>query len=270
MFMRKIIEQITSYIRTSDYLNGVFVEISGIVIELLLLSILLPLFLYIYKLRKSRQSRMIASFYLFQVFHNVSRNFLSMASIEDPFPILLEELATNSDFKIYSNNMYGNLENILFVLNNKVFTENILKQELQKKDLNSISKFRNSIQESLDELDRLISMYINIPKTKDLLFKVRLMFYPVRDIILNLENAKKQKSEMQISSSILNLEKIGPIVTDEMLIIFKKERKIIDTIQKHQALIGNISLVTILLPIEVSKRIVSRVVLIFRKLKKAR
>jgi len=267
MLINKILQQFTTYAKTPDYLNGVFVEITGIAIELLLISILLPLILYLYQLRKSRQSQMIANFYLFQVFHKVARNFLSMASIEDPLPILFKELVKNNDFKIYSNYMYGNLENILFVLNSKVFTEGSFRKELQKKDLNNISKFRKTIQESLDELDRLISMYINIPKTKELLFNVRLLIYPIRDIIVDLEKAMQQSSEALISKSIWDLEKIGPIVTAEMMRIFAKERKVIDSIQKHQIWMGNIYLVAVILPIEVAKRAAAKVISFFRIIK---
>jgi hypothetical protein len=260
MLINKIFQQLAAYAKTPDYVNGIFVQITGTAIELLLLSILLPLIIYLYKLRKSRQSRMIANFYLFQVFHKIARNFLSMASIEDPLPILLKEMINNDNFKIYSNYIYGNLENILFVLSSKVFTEGSFGQELQKKDLDSIKYFKITIQESLDELDRLISMYVSIPKTKELLFNVRLLIYPIRDVMENLEKAMVQSSQTSISKSIWDLESIGSSVTNEMMRIFSKERKVIDSIQKHRIWMKNAYLLVVLVPIEVTKRATVKVI----------
>lgn len=115
-----------------------------------------------------------------------------------------------------------------------MFSNGSFSSELQKKDLDDINQFRKIAQESLDEIDRLISMFISVPKTKELLFQMRLLVYPLRDVIENLEKAMQQSSEVLLCSAVFDLERIGSTATIEMEKVFSSERKVIDSVQKHR------------------------------------
>ena len=116
MFLSRISEEYALYFGTQDYIRGVLVEMTGIVIEVLVLSITIPIILHVTRRIRTRPIRLAADFYLFQVFHKIARIFLDMAAVSDIRPILEEEMSKNRQFLIVSHPLYGNLENVLFVL----------------------------------------------------------------------------------------------------------------------------------------------------------
>jgi len=59
----------TAYIGSEDFFNGISVEIGGIIIEIILLSILIPLFIWIYKYKSNRRKKANAIALLFDLFH---------------------------------------------------------------------------------------------------------------------------------------------------------------------------------------------------------
>ena len=74
---------------------------------------------------------MVITISLLQVFHNLITLYLEMASVIDQLSILLEEQNRNPNFPIYSNYLYGNLENKLFILK-KVLQEGTFEGEFRK------------------------------------------------------------------------------------------------------------------------------------------
>ncbi len=234
MLLQDLLNHLNEYIKSTEYLKGIFVEITGVAIEILLIVILIPVFLHIYNLHKFRQIRFIANFYIFQVFHKISRMFLSMSSIEDPLPILLKEMEKNNSFMIYSHYIYGNLENIFYVLRSNVFSGDLLQTQLSKKGINKLKEYEETTRGAIDEIDRLTMMFMSVPRTRDLLFRIRLLIYPIRDVIENLIDSIDKKSEGLRRKSLYDLERIGATATFEMEKVFQKERKIIDSIMTHR------------------------------------
>ena len=109
MFIARLISEFGEYYHTSDYVRGVLVEITGTLIEVLLLSITVPIILYFVRRARTRPIRFMVDFYLFQIFNQVTRMFLRMASIGDLQLILLEEQRRNPNIEIFSHFVYGNL-----------------------------------------------------------------------------------------------------------------------------------------------------------------
>ena len=240
MIIKKIIQQFDVYSKTPDYINGVIVEITGIAIEILLLAILVPIFLYLFKLWKSRRTRFIGNFYLFQIFHKISRIFLSLASIKDILPLLLKEMEEAPGFEIKSHYIYGNLENVFFVLKSYVFSDPALLETVRPKELDEIRELGLKAENIINEIDRLISVFIAVSKTKNLLFEIRLRFYPIRDALLYLENAIQDRSEAMLRKTCYDLETIGSSITYEMENVFIKERKLIDSYMRNVSLRHNL------------------------------
>ena len=119
-----------------EYSHGLIVTLTGIAIELLLLLIAIPIIVHIIRRIRTRPIRANIDFYLFQFFHRITRMFLSMASMKgysDYESILRNEQKKNPNFEILSHRIYGNLENIIFVLRT-IFANGTFAPELKKKN----------------------------------------------------------------------------------------------------------------------------------------
>lgn len=60
---------VEKYLWSDDYINGVIVEVSGIIIEIALLSILVPTVIYLYNLRKKRRDKAAGIGILFDMYN---------------------------------------------------------------------------------------------------------------------------------------------------------------------------------------------------------
>jgi len=217
------------YARTLEFSQGLYVEIAGILIEIALLVITIPLVLHVYNRFRTRRLRHLATFYLFQIFHEVADIFLDMASVEDIHKILGEELSRNPHFLIYGGGLYGNLENKLFVFK-KVVDEGRLATEYDKKSIEDFRRYRGIAQGCLDEIDRITSMISSIPSTQERLFRLRMLVYPLRDKMAWIEEAF-DAGQVPFRSDGYEMAKIAGVMADSMEGIFRKDRKLVDSVQ---------------------------------------
>jgi hypothetical protein len=130
--LRDFVRDFSEFAKTSHYLHGVYVALTLILIQILLLSWSVPIAIYVYRRFRTRHLRVVITISLFQVFHNLITLCLEMASVIDKLSILLEEQNGNPNFPIYSNYLYGNVENKLFILK-KVLQEGTFEGELGKR-----------------------------------------------------------------------------------------------------------------------------------------
>lgn len=212
-------------------------EMTGIVIEVVLLSILVPLVLYLVHKLRTRYIRSMVDFYLFQIFHKLTRMFLDMASINDIMPILIKEMEKDPEFKIFAHKFYGNLENILFVLNDTFCQHDVFRKEIEKKSLEDFVRYRDISERCLEEMDRLITMLIGLPRIQGELFNMRILVYGLRDM---MEKAIQEVDKVGQDSSRTKFFYSYDVATQAILLtkiigtIFNKRRKLIDSIMKHK------------------------------------
>ncbi|MFA4918193.1 MAG: helix-turn-helix transcriptional regulator [Thermodesulfovibrionales bacterium] len=236
MFITRLITEFGEYHYTPDYVRGVLVEITGILIEVLLLSIAVPVIFYFVRRVRTRPIRAMVDFYLFQIFHKVTRMFLRMASISDLMPIIAEEQKHNPKFEIYSHFVYGNLENILFVLKRTFAKGDTFRTEVDKRSIDDFKEFRTISDRCLEEIDRLAAMLVGVPDIQQELFQMRILVYPLRDlydeVITDIKDSEKEPFRRNLHS--YDVQQQAEQLTTIIDSIFTKRRKLIDSMMKHQ------------------------------------
>jgi hypothetical protein len=235
MIFRKLVQEFVEYSQTQDYVHGVFVELTGTIIEIILLLILLPIVLYIIRKFQTRRVRATVDFYLFQIFHKVTGILLAMMSTEDISPILEEEQKKDRKFVIFSHHPYGNLENKLFVLNKLLSEKEKFRQELKKRTLDDFEKYARICEKCMDEVDRLITIFVRLPGAQKDLLNTRAAIYPLRDITYQIieDIRRSDKEPDKWSIDIYSVEKFAKGLIKFIGITFQKRKKLIDSAWKH-------------------------------------
>lgn len=232
MSLEAIIHEIQRFVQTKEYLDGLIVAFCGVVLEIIILLIAIPVVINIMHRIQTRKTQAIVDFYLFQMFHKITRMFLSVACIDDIRPILEEEQKKNPNIEIYGHFIYGNLENILFALK-KVLSENdTFRKQIMIKTLQDFNKYAGICEKCIDELDRLTAILVTLPKVQKELFEIRLLFYPLRDIIYALIEHISDKVGFEIRT--YDLQRVAQKTTERIDIIFKKRRNLIDSMVRYR------------------------------------
>ncbi len=240
ILLSRFLSEYLGYYHSQEYMRGVLVEMTGIVIEIVILSIAVPLILYFVHRYRTRHIRFMVDFYLFQIFHKITRMFLDMASINDISPILEKEMTKDPTFVIFAHRVYGNLDNILYVLKNTFSDNDTFRMEIDKKSLEDFVRYRAIAERCLEEIDRLTVMLIPIPRVQEELFKMRILIYELRDMIEQTIEAINQ-SEDKIFHLYLFDEQAAHL-TQIINSIFNKRRRLIDSTMKHRKWFSNIRL----------------------------
>jgi hypothetical protein len=234
----RLLSEYRGYYQSQDYMRGVLVEMTGTAIEIVILSITVPLIFYFVHRHRTRPIRFMIDFYLFQIFHKITRMFLDMASINDIIPILEKEMAKDPTFVIFSHRVYGNLDNILFVLKNIFSDDGKFRMEVDRKSLEDFARYRVITERCLEEIDRLTVMLIPIPRVQEGLFGMRIHIYKLRDMVEQVIEAIS-KSEDKIFH-LYRFEEHADRLTQIINIIFNKRRRLIDSTMKHRKWISTI------------------------------
>lgn len=160
--------------------------------------------------------------------------FLDIADVKDIQPILIEEMKHNPKFMIFSHFIYGNLENILFVLKKTFKERESFKLAIENKSLSDYEKYASICKKCLDELDRLTLMTSGLPRVQEELFRMRALIYPLRDLMENAA-AEIEKGDDKYSKSFRtsDVQKLAQKLTEVIEIVFNKRRKLIDSMMKH-------------------------------------
>ena len=230
MIVTTLIHKFYEYSQTTDYSHGVMVEITGIVIEVVSLSIVIPIIFYIVQRIRTRHIRATADLYMFQIFHKITRMFLNMVAVDDIMPLLIEEKIINPNFKISSHRLYGNLANILFALRKIFEDKGSVKKKLGKITLSDFSKYAITADKCVEETERLTAMLSSLPKVQVTLFRLRGILFPLRDciqeIIKDIHNGEKVDT--------YDLMEYIKQLTACLNTIFLKRKKLVDSMFNHQ------------------------------------
>jgi hypothetical protein len=248
MFISRLIDEFAQYYGTQEYIRGVLIAITGIAIQIVILSIALPVILYFIRRFRSRQTRFMVDFYLFQIFHKIADIFLDMLGIASPrdlMPLLFGEMEKNSDFKIFNHYRYGNLENKLFLLKKMIcdgFKSPIsLASELPKKTVEDFERYHLVCENCLREIDSLTAMLISDHAISKELFKLRVLIYPLRDVIGGVVTEMKGPQNSNFYIIQLQFRLAGTMITaiDK---IFIKRKTLIDSVTTHDIWKNNVKL----------------------------
>jgi hypothetical protein len=237
MLWDKASNAINQYLGTQDYFNGVLVEITGIAIETVFLSILIPIIIHLTNRGKTRNFHSTLDFYLMQMYHNVLDTFIKMQSIDDIMPLLVTELAEGRINEIASHNMYGNLENKLYLVSKLINEKTSFIRNLASHNQLNANGFRLDFERILSEIDRLITISTFCPSKQEELFKLRILFYVLRDAMKNIEKELASDHKSIFEHRINELYKLTESIVIAITFDFKERRKLIDSRIKHEELI---------------------------------
>ena len=231
-----MIRQFVEYSRTEDFARGVFVNLCATGIELLVLSVMIPVIVYFVRRIRTRRIRFEVNFYLFQVFHKIARMFLDLASVSDPMPILTAELEKNPKFEIYSHFAYGNLENILFVLRKVQSDSETYVKEIESKSVEDFLRYAGVCDKCVEEIDRLTAMVGILPKVQEDLFEMRMLVYPLRDMMEGVAEVirKSEKKPYRRQLHIDDVKNMTHALTIAMGEIFSKRRRLVDSMIRYR------------------------------------
>ena len=231
-----MIDELFKFVQTPEYFHGLIITLTGIAIELLFLLIAIPIIVHIIRKIRTRPIRANIDFYLFQFFHRITRMFLSMASFnyfQDYDSILSNEQKKNPNFKILSHRIYGNLENIIFVLRT-IFADGRFAQELRKRTLDDFQEYASICEKCMDEIDRLAAILVVLPKVQQALFEFRMVVYPLRDFIYDEIRVFKSTAEgTQPSHDYYTLQQLAKGIVEIIDKTFQERRKLIDSMMKR-------------------------------------
>lgn len=237
MFLSNLIKEYSLYVGTPDYWRGVLVEITGIVIEVCLLSITIPIVLHLVRRMQTRPIRIAVDFYLFQVFHKITRMFLEMANASDIKPILAEETRRNNKFVPTSHPLYGDLDDILFVLE-MIFAKDSFRAEVNKRSAEEFEKYHDTVVRCIDEIDRLAAMSSQIPGLQNEIFSMRMLAYPLRDVLDDVIKALRASDpdSHRKKFAAADVHVLAERVTEGIGTIFQNRRKQIDSVISFRVL----------------------------------
>ena len=102
-----------TYSQKPEYIEGLFVEVSGMLLDILLLTILLPLLIWLYQLRAKRQALRIASFLSLQFIRNCVVLLLKAGGIASLREVLDYELEKGRLTEQFIHDVYGNTTDLL-------------------------------------------------------------------------------------------------------------------------------------------------------------
>lgn len=227
-----IFSKYLEYCQTQDFVQGLFVEITGILIELVVFSLIASVIIYCYHQIKTRQLRSMIDFYILQIFNKINDILLDMSSIEDVMEFLFREMANNKSISIFKHNYYGMLENILFVLKNSCLKDNRLRENIKNKTINDFNRYLDISVRCLDELDRITMIASGVVKAQEDLFRIRILIYSLRDIIERVISKIEKSDGRPLEPGLMfyDVIKWAENYTEIAGVIFTKRRKLIDSI----------------------------------------
>jgi hypothetical protein len=195
--LEAIFREIQRFVQTKEYLNGLIVALSGIVIEVIFLIIAIPIFLKIIGRIQTRQIRAQADFYLVQIFHRMIHMLLVMGGIDDVTPILRAAQMRNPRLKMTNKLVYRDLEKMIFAFK-RVFIEpkreGKFMMEIEKRKVHDFQRYTDTCYKCIEEIDRLAAIYINVPTVRKVLFNVRLLLYPIYESMYRVTSDTRPRS----------------------------------------------------------------------------
>jgi len=180
------------YIKTDDYVEGLFVELSGLFFEVIIIVILVPILINIITKFNLRYNVFLANFYTIQIMHSVIDLLLEhfcTINESERHKILLKQLKKDKKFFYGSHPFYGNIENKIFIL--KYAYENKKYKQYADLDFQTMELALSDTNNILNEIDQQMGTFSQLTKQLKVLFGIRIMVYGFRDCLntrINISN----------------------------------------------------------------------------------
>ena len=177
-------DEIERYILTEEFRQGVYVEVAGMTIDIVLLAILVPFVIWIVNVRKRSRANSMASFYTLQFIRSSVELLLKVGGAKNIPKLLDEELVAGRIQSLTSDVVYGNTENLFQLLKHRMGDGRHVEGHklLTEADIGSL---RSTASELLDKLDHYVFLFnsVGLPAYSEEFFNARMIIFPLRDYL---------------------------------------------------------------------------------------
>lgn len=232
--LNSFLEEFPNYFGTQDYIRGVLVEMTGITIEVILLSILVPGVLLIHHHFRTRPLRVHAQFYFMRVYNRIAAIFLDLSSFvtfKDILPILLDELEKNPKSKILRHGFTYSLGEKLLVLSRLLSDENAYLKHIQSKRAGDFERYSSICKECDVDIAQLIVLSA-LPRIQEELFRVQQLLSAIREFMD--DSAKRTENEGLDLYTSREIVKMVGVITRIIEKDYREREKLIASVRHFQ------------------------------------
>ncbi len=244
-----MIYEIFRQLGTKEYYSNLAAEFTGLLIEILVLTVSIPLFIYIINQFKFRRIRLILRIEILKLYSTLTSAIVDFVLGPSKFKELTS-ITCNDDFKYVSNHeYYDQLDNNLLLITKKI-TPSDITLCIRNADSIKLNEFVNKFKECTLNFDRLISLLSFLPKKQAELYSLRQIFIVVEEIFTTY---LKKKEEVADPNPFISLEKSGHVIHSlgiDIDRISKKDRRIVN----RRLLTGGLLALPILLITFITKK----------------
>lgn len=188
------ISEALKYIETVDFRNGVTVELAGMLVDILLLAVLVPTFIWLFGWKKRRRNRAMASFFTLQFIRDMAELMLRSGGAVDTQALLEKALSTGKLGGLSSHPFYGNTEDLFALLRIRMSGgEHVAGYKiLSDEDIEQLVVFSQDILYRLDQYIFLFSS-LGLTEYSEKYFEARMLVFPMRDHFLSLKRGDRER-----------------------------------------------------------------------------
>ena len=135
-----------------------------------------------------------------------------------------EKQKKNPQFKIGSHPAYGNLENIVFVLDKAFAQHEQFETSLEKKTATDFRRYEATCDRRLTEIDRLIATLSNLPKVQREVFETRVLAYVLRDAV---HDAADKMETYELRGCVQKVTKL-------IQTVFERRKRLTDSVFRNR------------------------------------
>lgn len=225
-----ILAEFISYLNTEDYRKGLYVELSGLVVEITLLALLVPLVIKTLTLRRALTTQTIVDFRIFQIYQSIVRGFLLLLGKRDWDTEAARLRAKNNDKSESGTALtYGNLESLLYLAKQTTSDRTTFNSQIESLPRDAFIAYHQTAQQCLTEIDRLAPWVVGnrqaMSDVHSLYILARVLRDQLSDVagIANLRDPARQGYTFYDS-----LQQFLPLMLKQISRDFASRRKLVD------------------------------------------
>lgn len=230
-----------TFIQSNDFLEGIWVEIAGAIIQGIFILVLIPIVLLCYRRIRYNPTNFLISFEVLQIFRDCISMFVNISFGDRRLEVLLKSVESNEISQMFNHKFYGTLQDDLFLMLKKSNRESIL-SNIENKTTDQIEEIIKTINISLDRMEKLAFMASFNPKKQEFFYKLRVLFFPLRDAFDHIKSNPSQMVFLPFGNQYTIPDLIIGI-SSEINDLSKEPIKIIDRRLRRQELISNFLLI---------------------------
>ena len=224
------------FIKSHEFLEGIYVEITGGIIQGIFIVICIPIGLAIYNRIRFNPTNFLVSFEVLRIFQKCLSLFVEISFNGKHQDILLGALAKDEVKSLLFHRFYGTLKDDLILMTQKADQESIL-NKIKAKTTEQVEEIIKELNQILEQMEKLSYMMSFHPKKQELFYKLRSLFFPLRDAF---GQVKQNPSQMNLGpfGSWYTIPELMINISQEVESLSKKPMKLIDKRIKHQTRLG--------------------------------